>query len=145
VVTYQQVRLLIPVEQGSTGQVKLSKTEKTSSLGAAKEGMDEKTARKYHQLGRLPSEVRIERTWRSREDLFAEVWVEVEGKLANNPGLLAKTLFEDLQRRYPGQFTAGQLRTLQRRARSAASPSHPFVLFVVRKLCRSATDTLRIL
>ena len=32
-----------------------------------------------------------------------------------NPGLEAKTLFGDLQRRYPGRFSEGQLRTLQRR------------------------------
>ncbi|HDL85496.1 MAG TPA: hypothetical protein ENH11_04095 [Candidatus Acetothermia bacterium] len=56
-VTDQQVRLLIPVKQGSTGQVKLSKTEKTLGIAAAKAGMDEKTARKYRNLRRLPSEV----------------------------------------------------------------------------------------
>jgi hypothetical protein len=32
-----------------------------------------------------------------------------------NPGLEAKTIFEDLQRRNPGRFADGQLRTLQRR------------------------------
>src|SRR5690606_15796915 len=32
-------------------------------------------------------------------------------------GLEAKTLFEDLQRRYPAQFQDGQLRTLQRRVK----------------------------
>ena len=104
-VTDQQVRLLM----------KLSKTEKRLSIAAAKAGMDEKTARKYRSLRRLPSEVQVEHTWRTREDPFAGVWDEVEGKLRNNPGLQAKTLFDDLQRRYPGQFLTGQLRTLQRR------------------------------
>ena len=32
-----------------------------------------------------------------------------------NPGLEAKTIFEDLQRRNSGKFEDGQLRTLQRR------------------------------
>ena len=32
-----------------------------------------------------------------------------------NPGLEAKTLFEDLQRKNPGKYEDGQLRTLQRR------------------------------
>jgi hypothetical protein len=41
----------------------------------------------------------------------------VKEKLEINPGLEAKTLFEDLQRRYPGQFADGQLRTLQRRVK----------------------------
>jgi len=107
VVTDQQVRLLM----------KLSKTEKTLSTAAAKAGMDEKTARKYRRLGRLPSECNKPHTWRTRKDPFAKVWGELEEKLGNNPGLQAKTLFEDLQRRYTGEFTDGQLRTLQRRVK----------------------------
>jgi ABC-type dipeptide/oligopeptide/nickel transport system ATPase subunit len=79
--------------------------------------MDEKTARKYRRLGKLPSDIKAEHTWRTREDPFSEVWKEVKEKLEINPGLEAKTLFEDLQRRYPGQFADGQLRTLQRRVK----------------------------
>lgn len=95
--------------------MKLIETEETLGLAAAKAGMDEKTARRYRRLGRLPSEVRVEHGWRTREDPFLEVWEEIGGKLGINPGLEAKTLFEDLQRRYPGRFSDGQLRTLQRR------------------------------
>ncbi|MFQ6067301.1 MAG: IS21 family transposase [bacterium] len=84
---------------------------------AAKADMDEKTARKYRGLGKLPSEIKVEHTWRTREDPFAEVWEEVREKLEINPGLEAKTLFEDLQRRYMGVFADGQLRTLQRRVK----------------------------
>lgn len=107
-VTDQQVRLLM----------KLSKTEKTLSIAAVKAGMDEKTARKYRGLKRLPSKVQVEHTWRTRKDPFANVWAELEEKLGNNPGLQANTLFEDLQRRYPGEFADGQLRTLQRRVKA---------------------------
>ncbi len=89
--------------------------EKTLALAAAKAGMDEKTARKYVKAGRLPSELEVEHTWRTREDAFAEVWDGVEAHLALNPGLEAKTLFEHLQREHPGRFSDGQLRTLQRR------------------------------
>lgn len=106
-VTDQQVRLLM----------KLSKTEKTLSITATKAGMDEKTARKYRGLKRLPSKVQVEHTWRTRKDPFAKVWAELEDKLGNNPGLQANTLFDDLQRRYPGEFADGQLRTLQRRVK----------------------------
>ena len=84
---------------------------------AAKADMDEKTARKYRELGKLPSDIKVEHTWRTRKDPFSEAWEEVKGKLEINPGLEAKTLFEDLQRRYPGQFADGQLRTLQRRVK----------------------------
>jgi len=97
--------------------MKLSKTEKTLSIAAVKAGMDEKTARKYRGLRRLPSKVQVEHTWQTRKDSFANVWAELEDKLGNNPGLQAKTLFDDLQRRYPGRFADGQLRTLQRRVK----------------------------
>ena len=42
-----------------------------------------------------------------------------------SPGLQAKTLFEWLQRRYPGRFEDGQLRTLQRRVRQWEATSGP--------------------
>jgi hypothetical protein len=46
--------------------------------------------------------------------------------LESNPGLEAKTLFEHLQRSYPGRFADGQIRTLQRgvkRWRALSGPS----------------------
>jgi len=92
-------------------------TEKTKVAAADKAGMDEKTARKYLRMDKLPSEVEKEHTWRTREDPFAGVWEEVRRKLEINSGLEAKTLFEDLQRRYQGRFSDGQLRTLQRHAK----------------------------
>ena len=85
------------------------------NVAAAQAGMDEKTARKYRGIGKLPSEIQVSHTWRTRPDPFAEVWEEVAVQLAAHPGLQAKTLFVDLQRRYPGRFADGQLRTLQRR------------------------------
>jgi hypothetical protein len=82
---------------------------------ADKAGLDPKTARKYRRLGQLPSEVRpMNRNYRTRPDPFAEVWPQLEEQLRLNPGLEAKTLFDDLQRRFPGRFADGQLRTFQR-------------------------------
>ncbi len=104
-VTDQQVRRLMSLTQ----------KEKTFGSAAAKAGMDEKTARKYRHLGRLPSELREAHTWRTREDPFEAVWAEVREKLTVNPGLEAKTLFEDLKRHHGSRFQDGQLRTLQRR------------------------------
>ena len=106
-VTDQQVRRLM----------ELIPREPTLSLAAAKAGMDEKTARKYRKLGQLPSEVQAFHTWRTRPDPFTDVWHEVVLLLEVNPGLQAKTLFENLQRQYPGRFSDGQLRTLQRRVK----------------------------
>lgn len=95
----------------------LSKKEQNQELAAAKAGMDAKTARKYLREGKLPSELRTERHWRTRTDPFVEVWEEVQDMLATNNGLEAKTLFAELQRRYPTRFSDGQLRTLQRRVK----------------------------
>jgi len=106
-VTDQQVRILM----------KAIKTEKTLELASAKAGMDAKTARRYRRSGRLPREMKQPHTWRTRPDPFEEVWEEVRDKLEANAGFEAKTLFEDLQRRYPGRFSDGQLRSLQRRVK----------------------------
>src|SRR5687768_13943943 len=93
---------------------RLSKTEKTQEVAAAKAGMDIKTARKYLLEGRLPSE-HLSRTWRTRADPFDGVWEEILARIDAHPGLEAKTLFEALQRERPGEFADGQVRTLQRR------------------------------
>jgi hypothetical protein len=82
---------------------------------AAKSGMDSKTARKYLRDRRLPSEMRQKHTWRTRLDPFADTWEEIWPLLIAEPGLQAKTLFEHLQRTYPGRFQDGQVRTLRRR------------------------------
>jgi hypothetical protein len=103
-VTDQQVRRLR----------KLMRTEKTKAAAADKASMDEKTARKYIKLDRLPSEIKKEHIWRTRKDPFEDVWEDLRKQLKINPGLEAKTLFDELQRRYPGRFADGQLRTLQR-------------------------------
>jgi hypothetical protein len=91
------------------------KPELSFSCHAAQSGMSEPTARKYVRLGALPSTTRQAHTWQTRKDSFSEVWPELETYLEANPGLEAKTLFDYLQRRYPGRFQDGQLRTLQRR------------------------------
>jgi len=104
-VTDQQVRRLFQMSEDS----KLNKSQ-----AAIKSGMDEKTARKYLSSGKLPSDLKADRSWRTHNDAFSPVWDEIRDKLEVNPGLEAKTLFEFLQREYPGQFQDGQLRTLQR-------------------------------
>ena len=94
---------------------KLSNTEKNQEIAASKAGMDPTTARRYLGLERLPSELKKERHWRTREDPFGEVWDAVQRQVEESPRLEAKTLFEWLQREYPGRFSDGQIRTLQRR------------------------------
>src|SRR3954469_5532872 len=57
----------------------------TVEIASAKAGMDPKTARKYLQDRRLPSEMRQKHTWRTRPDPFAEV-----GKRFGNYSLLSQ-------------------------------------------------------
>ena len=106
-VTDRQVRLLMELD--GKGEAK--------ETSAAKAGMDEKTARKYRRLGRLPSQVKAPHLWRTREDPFTDIWDKAREILALLPGLEAKTLFEYLQREQPGRFADGQLRTFQRRVK----------------------------
>jgi len=94
----------------------LNKKEKLKSLAAAKSGMDEKTARKYVSLGRLPSQIKKKRDWLTHPDSFKEIWEEAKVFL-NNPGLEAKALFAYLQKEYVGKFQDGQLRSFQRRVK----------------------------
>ena len=94
-------------------------------LAAMKVGMDAKTARKYGHAERLPSESFSPRDWRTREDPFQDVWPELRDRIELNPGLQAKTLFEDLQRRFPGRFPDGQLRTLQRKIKAWKAAEGP--------------------
>jgi hypothetical protein len=95
----------------------LVKKEKTQVVAAARSGMDPKTARKYIRKGKLPSQMKESRNWRTREDNFKEIWEEVKDFLESNSGLDAKTLFQYLQREYAGRFSDGQLRTFQRQVK----------------------------
>jgi hypothetical protein len=104
---------------------KLIQTEKNFGIAAMKAGMDEKTARKYHKLGKLPSEVQQDHTWRTRKDPFEDTWDEIKIMLEINSGLEAKSIFEYFQRRFPGQFEDGQLRTLQRRIKTWRASEGP--------------------
>jgi hypothetical protein len=99
--------------------------EENQEIAASKAGMDAKTARKYRQSGRLPSELPLVVRGRTRPDPFVEVWDEVQELFRENSGLEAKTVFEYLQRQNPGRFQDGQLRTLQRRVKGWRATEGP--------------------
>ncbi len=111
----QQVRRL--KEMDSKGMAK--------EKAAAKAGMDPKTARKYRATKKLPSEMKKPHTWQKREDPFKDVWWWCKERLEIDSTLYAKTLFDALQRRYPGEFQNGQLRTLQRRVKAWRATEGP--------------------
>jgi len=93
----------------------LIKKEKSKTTAAVKAGMDPKTALKYRESGRLPSQMKQPHVWQTRSNPFAKDWDEIKGMLEVAPELESKTIFAYLQRETPGKYQDGQLRTLQRR------------------------------
>ena len=82
-------------------------------------GISSKTACKYLKTGKLPSQCKVEHTWPTRQDPFADNWAFVVGLLEDTQATLeAKTIFQHLQMAYPGKYHNGQLRTLQRRIKA---------------------------
>jgi len=90
----------------------------TPDLTVQANHLDEKvTQRFYRHSPRQRKNYSGPRYWRTRPDPFIDVWHEVQQSLEQQPHLAAKTLFLKLQKKYPGRFSDGQLRTLQRRVR----------------------------
>jgi len=108
-VTDSQVRLL---------RQKLMQGKKQITAAAAA-GMSERTARTWKE-GLLPSAEKGLRDWRTRPDPFAGVWeAELVPLLLKDEKriLEARTLMAELEKKHTGQFSEGQIRTLQRRMR----------------------------
>jgi len=113
--TDAQVRKLMDELQRGTG----------IGVAALRAGVDRKTARKYRDVGKFPSELKQLRSWRTRPDPFAKDWPQLESMLGDAPELESKALFEWLCEQHPGRYEPGQLRTLQRRIRRWRAQSGP--------------------
>ena len=55
------------------------------------------------------------RTWRTRVDPFANSWDEIRLRLELTPEIVAREIIQWLMEKYPGEYSMGQTRTLQRR------------------------------
>jgi transposase len=88
-------------------------------------GMDRKTARRYVTAGKLPSQMKAPRWWRTRQDPFAADWPAIAEMLEASPELEAKTVLEVLETRAPGRYNDGHLRTLQRRIKRWRAETGP--------------------
>ena len=82
-------------------------------VAAAKAGMNIKTARKYLRLGKLPDELKKERTYSTRQCPFASHWQEVTLMMESAPELQATTILTYLIEKYPAHYSRRQLRSLQ--------------------------------
>ncbi len=107
-VTNQQVRKLMK-------EISMGMTQEVASM---KSGMSIKTGRKYIHIKKLPSDMKMDHNWNTRKDPFSDDWEWIQELLEINPGLESKTIFDELQKKYPGKYQDGQLRTLQRRIKS---------------------------
>lgn len=105
----------------------MDELQKHGQLGiaSARAGMDRKTGAKYRDVGKLPSELKEPRTWRTREDPLEGVWDEAVTMLEDAPELEAKALFEHLAEKHPAQLQEKHLRTFQRRVRQWRARSGP--------------------
>jgi len=110
--------------------------------------MDEKTARDYRDDQRLPSERKTPRDYRTRVDPFEKVWDEVQARLEGEPRLQAKTLFDWLQDKSPGQFPDSTRRTFERRVahwRSTLGPGKPVMFEQVHHPGRLAASDFTVM
>lgn len=95
-------------------------------LAALRSGMHRETAAKYIDVQKLPSELKQQRTWATREDPFAEDWPTVSSMLNAAPELESKALFTWLMEEHrPGSYQEGQVRTFQRKVKSWRATQGP--------------------
>lgn len=99
-------------------EVKLYMSERQKGLtqkqAAARAGMSERTARKYEQAKKLPSEIKRPHDWQTRSNPFEEDWPWVVEQLERDPALQSTTLFALLCEQHPDRYRPTQDRTLRR-------------------------------
>lgn len=119
------------------------KLGRTQEQAAAKANLrSRKTVAKYEKLAGLPSELKEPRSYRTRADPFAEDWSRIEAMLNESNELEAKALFEWLCEQRPGKYSAGQLRTLQRRVTNWRALNQPQMAILDQ--CRAAGEALQL-
>lgn len=108
----------------------------TQLAAAAKAGMSERSGRRIEK-SEISTGKKAKRAWRTRKDPFACVWdEEIVPMLEQNPDLQPLTLFEHLNKKYPGAYPNSQLRTFQRRVKKWKALNGPDkeVMFLQRQI-----------
>jgi hypothetical protein len=80
-----------------------------------KVAMDVGTTIDYFNYKKPKDKRSLPRTYRTRPNPFENVWDEIQLKLELQPESYAREIIEWLSAKYPGKFSNGQIRTLQRR------------------------------
>jgi hypothetical protein len=93
------------------------KNSKNIKMSALKTSMNRKTAAKYIKKSKLPSELVVDRNWRTHVDKLAPIWDEAQSFLERDPDLEATSLFEHLIDLHPDKLQETQLRSFQRKVK----------------------------
>ncbi len=93
------------------GEIKLLLNERgkgaSQKLAAARAGVSERTARKYEQAGKLPSQMKKPRTHRTRDDPFVGRLAVGRGADPRRSGAADEDLVRAAVRRVPGALPGG--------------------------------------
>jgi hypothetical protein len=101
------------IDQPESVTINLAGEQSTPEKAGIEEDVKKQKKRRY----RKTAKIRVPHTWRTRKDPFEGVSDELRRELVSFPQHTAKSMLAELQDRYPGRFTMGQLRTLQRRVK----------------------------
>ncbi len=124
-ITEQQVRIYMSSRKEGCNQL----------TAAAKAGISNRSGRRIEK-GEIISGIKAKRHWRTREDPFAGVWKsEIVPMLEESFELQPLTLFEHLNKKYPGRFQGSTLRTFQRKVKKWKALNGPGkeVMFLQKK------------
>jgi hypothetical protein len=80
------------------------------------------------------------RHWRTRPDPFAAIWPRIRAWLDVGPDRTGKELLDRLQTEYPGEFSASNLRTLQRRVKEWRADAARRLVFADPDRCPTEGD-----
>lgn len=125
-ITEQQARIYMSAK--NEGHIQLT--------AAAKAGISERSGRRIEK-GELTAGIKSKRHWRTRKDPFAGVWEEdIVPMLEQNIDLQPLTLFDYLNKKYPGKFPQSKLRTFQRKVKKWKAINGPGkeVMFLQKKV-----------
>ena len=106
--------LAATVAAGATSHFAIEQCELNEDT-APELASDRATAVEQPRKCRRSAKLQAPRWWRTRADPFAEDWKTITAWLAADPARTAMSVFRDLEQRFPGRYSDGQLRTLQRR------------------------------
>ncbi len=107
-----------PSDEPQLPAVKRSRRVYNSSVPTKTVKVEKKEPRRKYRKTRKPRKPSKPRTVRTRKDPFENVVAEIEAQFQRNQNITAKQLLTILQKKFPGDFSDAQRRTLMRRLKN---------------------------